>query len=203
MKVLVVCEESQIVCKAFREKGHEAYSCDISPCSGGHPEWHLQMDAFEAIEKVKPDLLIAHPPCTYISQMSYCRWREPGRVDKAYQGFGFAMRLFNTKVPRIAMENPRGRIEQWFKPASQILHPHHFGHKETKATCLWLKNLPPLIPTTPFNQPAPKVLQVRKDGTTRLRGFVDTATAKAGKTRQQVRSQTFEGIAKAMADQWG
>lgn len=201
MRVLVACEFSGTVRDAFIKRGHDAVSCDLLPAKNGGP--HIQGDVLNVLDKMGFDLMIAHPPCTYISQMSYCRSKEPGRAELAKEGFEFAMKLFNAPVPKIAMENPRGRIEQWFRPADQIIQPYEYGHPETKATCLWLKGLPLLKPTTPDNKPAPKRLQVRADGSTRLRGFVDNATGRNGMTRQQVRQMTFQGIANAMADQWG
>jgi len=191
MKVLIGCEESQTVCKAFRARGHEAYSCDILECSGGHPEWHYQTDVLEILND-NWDLLIAHPPCTYISNMSNCRIKEPGRMKLREEGLRFFMTLINTPIPRIAVENPRGLPERAYRKADQIIQPYEFGHPASKATCLWLKNLPLLKPT---NTVEPE----RKWDGKRWRTWVDTTS----KHTSRHRSKTFEGIAEAMADQWG
>lgn len=151
MKVLIGCEESQAVCIAFRERGFEAYSCDTQDCSSGHPEWHLKMDVFEAIEKVKPTLLIGHPPCTYLSTVSnryynieiygnkaIDRWRN--RIE----ALQFFYDLWSCGVKNICLENPQGFLGTAFRKADQIIHPYYFGDAEMKRTHLWLKNLPKL-----------------------------------------------------------
>lgn len=202
MKVLVACEFSGVVRDAFRKLGHDAWSCDLLPSPEGSA-FHLQQDVFEVIASQDFDLMIAHPPCTYLSVMSYCRSKEPGREEKSREGFDFAMRIFAAEIPRIAMENPRGRIEQWFRPADQIVQPCEFGHDETKATCLWLKNLPPLMCKTTTTYVPPKAYSKMKDGRLKAKSFVSMAVPRDGLTRQQVRSKTFQGIADAMAEQWG
>ena len=148
-RVVVGCEESQTVAIAFRNLGIEAYSCDIQPCSGGHPEWHIQGDVFEAIKEVKPKLFIGHPPCTFISYVGN-RWfnvekyGENAILRAKYrdEGIDFFMRLWNIDVPHICLENPRGYIQKVLKP-TQTIQPYYFGDICSKTTLLWLKNIPP------------------------------------------------------------
>lgn len=190
MKVLVACEFSGVVRDAFLEKGHEAESCDILPTERPGP--HIQGDVLQVIQRGKWDLMIAHPPCTYISNMSNCRIREPGRKEKRKLGMEFFMKLINAPIDRIAVENPRGLPEREYRKADQIIQPYWFGHNASKATCLWLKNLPLLIPT---NIVAPD----RKFDGKRYRTWVDTAKSHTS----HFRSITFQGIANAMSSQWG
>lgn len=151
MRVLVACEESQRVCTAFRELGHEAYSCDLLPCSGGHPEWHIQGDALELI-KIKWDLVIAHPPCTYLSNAG-ARWLFAGgklnqeRYRKGLSAKAFFMSFLHANCDRIAVENPIPSSVYELPPCTQIIQPYEYGHSWSKKTCLWLKGLPPLRPT--------------------------------------------------------
>lgn len=210
MKVLLECEESQEVTKAFRAKGHEAYSCDLLPCSGGHPEWHLQCDARIPISaKLYPgggyhywDIVISFPPCTDLA-VSGARWfpakRLSGQQDASIKFFLDIWEKSN------GTENPKGimsggkYIKQWFpkhwermqdikfpKKPTQIIQPWQFGHGETKATCLWLRGLPPLKPTN--------IVEGREQRIWRLPPSED---------RSKIRSKTYLGIAQAMADQWG
>lgn len=185
MRVLIACEESQEVCKAFRELGHEAYSCDIQPCSGGHPEWHLQADALQML-KMDWDLIIAHPPCTDLA-VSGARWfaekREDGRQQKSIE---FFMQFANCTCERIAIENPIGIMSSIWRKPDQIIQPWQFGHGETKATCLWLKGLPALKPTD--------IVEGREQRIWKM---------PPGAERSKLRSKTYPGIAKAMAEQWG
>jgi hypothetical protein len=190
-RILIACEESQTVCKAFREKGFEAYSCDIQDCSGGHPEWHIKGDVLDIIND-KWDMMIAHPPCTYISNMSNCRIKEPGRLELRIIGMKFFMDIVNANIKHIAVENPRGLPEREYRKADQIIQPYNFGHPYSKATCLWLKNLP-LLNKTSNLEPE------RKWDGKRWRTWVDFYGSKNSK----LRSVTFPGIAKAMADQCG
>src|ERR1041384_5327049 len=151
--ILIGCEESQEVCKAFRARGHESYSCDIQECSGGHPEWHIIGDVFEAIPAFKWDLLIAHPPCTYLSRAGQAwktrkqsvrpdmrEWRE----EQAAKAIEFMDKLWRCGIPKIALENPVGLANTRWKKPTQIIHPYYFGDGEMKETCLWLKGLPRL-----------------------------------------------------------
>jgi hypothetical protein len=196
MRVLVACEESQRVCIEFRKLGHEAYSCDIEPCSGGHPEWHLQQDVTELL-KIKWDLIIAHPPCTYLSNAG-ARFLYPKgelnkeRLQKGLMAKEFFMKLWNADCPKIAVENPIPSKAYELPEYSQIIQPYEFGHPYSKKTCLWLKGLPKLQPTD--------IVQESKRESTKIAG---NWFNKGGKDRQKNRAKTFPGIAKAMAEQWG
>jgi hypothetical protein len=221
MKVLVGCEESQAVTIAFREAGHEAYSCDLKPCSGGHPEWHFQMDVFKAIRLIKPNLAIYHPPCTFLT-VSANKWfkDQPPRKSGALVGeerrkaredsLKFVRDLMNSNVEMICIENPvgvigsrifkyiggengaerwevfPGKLEHGGRKPDQTIQPWMFGHGETKATCLWLKGLPKLKPTNIVSGRVQKLHSLPPSD-----------------NRAELRSKTYEGIAKAMAEQWG
>lgn len=224
MNVLIACEESQRVCIEFRKRGHNAFSCDIMECSGGHPEWHIQGDALKAIQGGqittmdgathdvgKWDLLIAHPPCTYLSNVAtrhfslrcspaekvVARWEERARSAV------FFMHFILADIPRIAVENPVGFMNTAYRKPDQIIHPYMFADSEedaeqyvTKATCLWLKGLPKLQTN---NLPKPDngiIYSYMPSG--KARTWEDTHTRSA-----KVRSKTFPGIARAMAEQWG
>jgi len=190
MRVLVACEFSGVVRQAFRDKGHDAWSCDLLPADDESP-YHNQGNVM-AILNNDWDLMIAHPPCTYISNMSNCRIKEEGRLEKRRNGMEFFFKLVNANIPRIAIENPRGLPEREYRKADQIIQPYHFGHPAQKATCLWLKGLPLLTPTNIIEP-------YRKWDGKRWRTWVDTCKSHTGKYR----SVTFSEIAKAMADQWG
>lgn len=193
MRVLVACEESQAVCKAFRKRGHEAYSCDLIPCSGGHPEWHIQVDALELL-KMRWDLIIAHPPCTDLA-VSGARWFPEKILDGRQQAsIDFFMAFVKADCPRIAIENPIGIMSTKYRKPDQIIHPWWFGHPEEKSTCLWLKGLPKLIPT---NNVKEKMLKLPKKQRERLHYLPPSPD------RAKIRSKTFPGIAEAMAEQWG
>lgn len=184
MKILVACEESQAVTIELRRLGHEAYSCDIIPCSGGHPEWHLQVDALELL-KMKWDMILAFPPCTHLA-VSGARYFEQKRKDGRQQAaIDFFMRFANSDCPRIAIENPVGIMSTVWKKPDQIIQPWQFGHGETKKTCLWLKGLPPLIST--------EIVEGREQRIWKMPPSED---------RAKNRAKTFPGIAKAMAEQW-
>ena len=212
MKVLIACEESQEVCKAFRALGHEAYSCDIQEPSGGHPEWHIQGDALSLINggcefttadgkrhaiAGKWDLLIAHPPCTYISNAGV-RFLYPGgngvlneeRLKKGIEATHFFLRFLYADCDRIVVENPIPSTVYCLPKYTQIIQPWMFGHPVQKKTCLWLKNVDPLIPTN--------IVSERESSKVAGNWF-----NKGGKNRQKNRSKTFPGIAKAMAEQYG
>jgi hypothetical protein len=203
VRVLVACEESQAVCKAFREKGHEAYSCDIEPCSGGHPEWHIQVDALELL-KMRWDMIIAHPPCTYITNAG-ARWLFAGhklnkeRYEKGLEAKDFFMKFLNADCEKIAVENPVPSSVFGMPKYTQVIQPYEFGHPYSKKTCLWLKGLSPLIPTNITMDYVPFVSSgmYTKTHDPKYRG----ASRKGGAAKS--RSKTFPGIAKAMADQWG
>lgn len=192
MKILVACEESQVVCNAFRAKGHEAWSCDILPTSGPHPEWHIQDDIMNVLRHdiVSPssceyDMVIAFPPCTDLA-VSGARWfeekKKDGRQQKSIMFFEFFTQLKNKYV---AIENPIGIMSSLYRKPDQIIQPWQFGHGETKATCLWLKNLPLLVPTD--------IVEGREQKVWKMSPSED---------RAKLRSKTYKGIAEAMADQW-
>ena len=212
MKVLVACEESQRVCIEFRKLGHEAYSCDIEPCSGGHPEWHIQDDVLPLLNGNcdfktvngdihhligKWDLIIAHPPCTYLSNAG-ARFLYPKGVlneDRLKLGLvakEFFMKIYNADCKKIAIENPIPSKVYGLPEYTQTIQPYEFGHPYQKKTCLWLKGLKPLRPTD--------VLPKEKRQSTKIAG---NWFNKGGKERQKNRAKTFPGIAKAMAEQWG
>ncbi len=248
MRVLVACEESQAVCKAFREKGHEAYSCDIIDCSGGHPEWHIKGDVLPLLNpkrEIKPlitlygntsyatkgvyfktcddvehcvekwDLIIAFPPCTHLA-VSGARHFEKKRADgRQREGIEFFAQFLTADCEKVAIENPIGIISgdyipRWYPDLaekynlpirqSQIIQPYEYGHNAKKSTCLWLKGLPLLKPT---NIVEPDLISYTcKSGKKvtfsrhMVQGFENGERAKS-------RSKTFEGVAKAMAEQWG
>jgi hypothetical protein len=218
MKVLVACEESQAVCKAFREKGHEAYSCDIIECSGGHPEWHIRWDALALINgncsfmtsdgelhriEGKWDLLIAHPPCTYMSKAG-ARWMFPKageisqeRLKLAIEAKEFFFRFINADCDKICVENPVPLKIVGLPIPAQKVQPYQYGHPFSKCTCLWLKGLPLLTPTEIVSSYKP-YLPSNTGGFARGQGG-SRGVAHDAKTA----SRTFPGIAKAMADQWG
>lgn len=205
MKVLVACEESQEVCKAFRELGHDAYSCDIQECSGGHPEWHLCQDVTPLLEQ-EWDLIIAHPPCTFLT-VTGNRWFNVERYgDKAIQrqkdreeAVAFFMQFANAKCERIAIENPIGCMSTLYKKPTQIIQPYMFGDPARKATCLWLKGLSKLTPT---NIVEPIIIRYQNGKGTDNPWHMETMKLPP-KERAKARSKTFPGIAKAMAEQWG
>ena len=196
MKVLVACEESQRVCIAFRNRGHEAYSCDIQDCSGGFPQWHIKGDVLSLL-KDKWDMIIAFPPCTYLSKAGACNLLNSDHTIKNYDRYlkgleaaEFFMKIYNADCPRIAIENPTP-MKIFNLPAPDcIIQPHEFGHPYSKRTCLWLKGLPPLIPTSIFD---------KFESTTVARWY----QSYSGAIRQRNRSKTFPGVAAAMSEQWG
>ena len=184
MKILVACEESQAVTIEMRRLGHEAYSCDIEPCSGGHPEWHLQGDALELL-KMKWDMILAFPPCTHLA-VSGARYFEQKRKDGRQQAaIDFFMRFANADCPKIAIENPVGIMSSVWRKPDQIIQPWQFGHGETKKTCLWLKGIPLLVPTN--------IVDGREQRIWKMPPSED---------RAKNRAKTFPGIARAMAEQW-
>lgn len=228
MRILICCEESQTVCSAFREKGHEAYSCDIIDCSGGRPEWHIKGDVLPYINgrcefvtqdgtlhhvDDRWDMLICHPPCTYLTVSGNRYFNVERYGDKARERIKnreiaaeFFMSLANADCDKIAIENPVGYMNTHYRKPDCIINPFQFGHPVSKKTCLWLKNLKPLIPT---NIVEPEKIHSKgrtggysgpswyvTDENGKILSWKDPRTAKA-------RSKTYEGIAKAMADQWG
>lgn len=208
MKVLVACEESQTVCKAFRELGHEAYSCDLQPCSGEHPEWHIQGDVLHIINDGW-DLMVGHPPCTYLSYAGTHVWNAPGRLQKRLKALDFFAALWSAPIDKIALENPKGCASPVIAKYSQEIQPYYFGDSHLKTTWLWLKNLPPLEYTlqdnlfcnaTSIGKPEP--IYIEESG--KKRYFADATGGYRGEGNSTLkRSKTFPGIAKAMAEQWG
>ena len=218
MRVLVACEESQRVCIEFRRLGHEAYSCDIEPCSGGHPEWHIQADVlplldgecnFETVDGVvhridgKWDMIIAFPPCTYMTNAGAVRMRVKGeivqeRYQKAMEAKLFFMRIMSADCEKIAIENPVPMKLIGLPPYTQIIQPYEFGHPYSKRTCLWLKGLPKLKPMEILEYHEPYINGGCKDAHGNYRRF------QGRKERDpKTRSKTFPGIARAMSEQWG
>jgi hypothetical protein len=200
MRILCGCEESQAVTIELRKLGHEAYSCDIQECSGGHPEWHLQCDILDILDDGW-DMMIAFPPCTYLSNAGIRWFNEDRYGDKARErkllrkkAFNFVMKIANADIPKIAIENPVGYLNRNWRTHDQIIHPCYFGDPESKRTCLWLKGLPKLIPTNKVE--ANIYGYYKKAGKTKPIYFT------AWQKRQKLRSKTFPGIAKAMAHQW-
>jgi len=195
LRILIACEESQIVCKAFRAKGHEAYSCDIVDCSGEHPEWHIKDDALKVAYTQKWDMMIAHPPCTFVSNAG-ARHLYPNkilnkeRLAKGLAAKGFFLNLLSAPIDKICVENPLQSKIYNFPKQSQIIQPFQFGHPFQKRTLLWLKKLSLLESTNLVN-------------ITESTKIAGNWFNKGGKDRQKNRSKTFTGIAVAMAEQWG
>lgn len=219
MRVLVACEESQTVCKAFRAKGHEAYSCDIIECSGEHPEWHIMQDVIPLINGVcefttmdgarhtiegKWDMIIAHPPCTYLSNAGAARlFPKAGqlneeRYQKGLEAKEFFLKFYNADCEKIVIENPIPTRIFELPKYTQTVQPYEHGHPYSKKTCLWIKGVSPLMPTKIVEPICSWVSGGSKDNNGNKRKncgmkFRDSKT----------KSKTFEGIAKAMAEQWG
>lgn len=192
MKILCACEESQAVTIELRRLGHEAYSCDIEPCSGGHPEWHLQQDVLPLLRE-KWDMIIAFPPCTHLA-VSGAAWFEQKRKDgRQKQAIDFFMQFANCVCEKVAIENPVGIISSIWRKPDQIIHPWMFGHLEQKTTCLWLKGLQPLAET---NNVRKQMMELPRNERERLHYLPPS------KDRAKLRSKTFPGIARAMAEQW-
>lgn len=219
MNVLVACEESQEVCKAFRSRGHRAFSCDLQECSGGHPEWHINGDVLPIIngdctfvtadqhthtQAGEWDLLIAHPPCTYLTCTGNSWFNIEKYGDKAIkriqlreEAFEFFMVFINAECKKIAVENPIGYASSHYRKPSQIIQPYQFGEDARKATCLWLKNLPPLVPTKIIT---PTLVKTGHGTDSPWHAYTWNLPREE---RSRARSKTFPGIAKAMAEQWG
>lgn len=192
MEILMACEESQEVCKAFRERGHNAYSCDTEDCSGGHPEWHLQCDVREVLYK-DWDMIVAFPPCTHLAVSGakhFAKKRELGLQQEAIE---FFMLFANHPCEKIAIENPISIMSTVWRKPDQIIQPYMFGHMERKGTCLWLKGLPLLAETSNVKE---EMLKLPYKEYARIHSMPPS------KDRAKLRSKTFPGIAKAMAEQW-
>jgi len=185
VKVLVGCEFSQLVTKAFRERGHEAFSCDLLPCIGGYPEWHIQGDVTPFLDEGW-DMIIGFPPCTDLA-VSGARWFKKKQADGRQQkAIDFFMAFVNADCPKIVIENPIGIMSRVYRKPDQIIQPWQFGHGETKATCLWLKGLSRLKPTDIVDGRAQRIWRMPP-----------------GAERGKLRAITYRGIARAMAAQWG
>lgn len=196
MRVLVACEESQVVATAFRNKGHEAYSCDLKPCSGGHPEYHIQDDVLNHLDDGW-DMMIAHPVCKRLAN-SGVMWLERRNLwDDLKTGAEFFNKFLYANIDKIVVENPiphKYALELIGEKYNQIIHPYLFGHTEQKATCLWVKGLPLLKET---NNVKEEMLKLPKKERQRIHYLPPS------KEREMLRSRTFKGIADAMAKQWG
>ena len=221
MNVLVACEESQEVCKAFRAKGHRAFSCDIQDCSGGHPEWHIKgnvlpilggccvfetMDGKRHAQGCRWDMIIAFPPCTDIA-VSGARWFRAKQKDLRQQkAVAFFMHFVLAECDRIAVENPVGIMSSVYGKPTQIIEPFMFGHDVAKKTCLWLKGLPKLMPTD-MREVERIHSKGKSGGYSGNSWYVKDENGKAISWNDPrtafIRSKTYPGIAKAMAEQWG
>ena len=211
MKVLIACEESQSICKEFRKLGHEAYSCDLLPCSGGHKDWHIQGDALKQAYSGNYDLMVAHPPCTYLA-VSGARWlynkdgsKNTKRWKNQKEALDFVNKLLNAPIKHIALENPISVISSNIRKPDQIVQPWMFGDEAQKSTCLWLKNLPLLKPTNIVGK-GEFIEFISKDGKKKKQPkwyFEALQKAKTPEERRTLRSKTFLGMAKAIAEQWG
>ena len=203
MRVLVACEESQTVTIELRKLGHEAFSCDIKDCTGGHPEWHIKGDVIEQLDKGW-DMMVAHPPCTFLS-VSGARWlynkdktRNEDRWEKRELALDFVRALMAALIPKIAIENPISCISSQIRKPEQIVRPFMFGDDATKATCLWLKGLPKLEPTNVIKP----TTHTTKSGKVYDAWWFKSSLISNLEERAAFRSKTFEGVAKAMARQW-
>ena len=228
--VLIACEESQTVCKEFRKLGINAFSCDIIECSGGHPEWHFKQDVLQVIKNKggiletgeelyidgKWDLMVAHPPCTYLA-VSGARWfyhpedkdlpidkrrphpKFPNRRKDQEDGIKFFLALANAPIDKIAVENPVGVMTKHFRKPDQVVQPYMFGDSASKTTCLWLKNLPPLKETNVVD--CGEMVKF-SSGKSMPKWYSDALKAKTPEERRKIRSKTFPGFAKAIAEQW-
>lgn len=209
MRILVACEESQAVTKELRKLGHQAFSCDLLPCSGGHPEWHFKQDVFEVI-KQGWDMMIAHPPCTFLA-VSGARWlynkdgsKNVERYKNQAEALEFVQKLMDAPINKIAIENPISVISSNIRKPDQIIQPYMFGDKAQKSTCLWLKNLPKLVPTDIVDK-GEFIEFISKKGVKKKQPkwyFDALKDAKTPAERRTLRSKTFKGIAEAMATQW-
>lgn len=185
LRILVACEESQTVTLALRKLGHEAYSCDLLPCSGGHPEYHFQEDVKEHLKKHTYDMIIWFVPCTHLAVSGARHFKQKQADGRQQEAIDFFMYAVNYPCPKMAIENPIGIMSTKYRKPDQIIQPWQFGHGETKATCLWLKGLPPLKPT--------KIVTGRENKIWKM---------PPSKNRSILRSKTYQGIAEAMATQW-
>jgi len=209
MKILIACEESQTITKKYRELGKEAYSCDLLDCSGGKPEWHIKGDAIEEAYSGKYDMMIAHPPCTYLA-VSGARWmyNKDGSINQERllnqnKALHFVKKLMDAPIDKIAIENPISVISSKIRKPEQIVHPYWFGDKASKSTCFWLKNLP-LLTATNIVSKGEFFEFISKKGVKKRQPqwYMDALkNAKTLEQRRTLRSKTFEGMAKAISEQ--
>lgn len=204
--VLVACEESQAVTIEFRKLGFNAYSCDLQPCLGNHPEWHIMNDVLKIINDNKWDCMIGFPPCTHLA-VSGAAWFQQKKMDGRQDGaIHFFMQLINAPIKHIAIENPIGIMSNVYRKPNQIIHPYYFGDAISKKTCLWLKNLPLLYHNENINLFDDKITHVKPELIKFKNGNYSGPCSmwyKDAETRSKERSKTYPGIAKAMAIQWG
>ena len=214
-RILIACEESQAVCKEFRRLGHEAFSCDIQDCSGGHPEWHYQQDIFEVMN-LGWDLMISFPPCTHLAVSGAPHFAKKIADGRQQEGIDFFMAMINAPIEKIAVENPIGIMSKNYRTPDQIIQPYFFGDPFQKSTCLWLKNLPLLYHNSEPNLFDSDITHsdkseleyfewIDKNGVKKrqpLWYYNAFKNAKSKEERSRLRSKTFPGIAKAMAEQW-
>ena len=204
-KILIACEESQTICKAFRRRGFEAYSCDIQPASGNYPKWHIQDDVLKHLNDGW-ELMIGHPPCTYLSYAGTQHWNNPGRVWKRLEALNFFAKLWEAPIPHICLENPKSVASPVIAKYSQEIQPYYFGDPHIKTTWLWLRNLPKLKYSL-HNDLFSKKTAVKKpepiyiDYTGKKRYITDAISG--SRNGSYKRSKSFTGIAEAMAEQWG
>lgn len=204
MKILIACEESQAVTKEFRKLGYEAYSCDLLPCSGGHPKWHIQDDVLKVIEQENWNMMIAFPPCTDLAVSGARHFERKIKDGSQQKSIDFFMKIVNAPIKKIAIENPIGIMSKIYRKPDQIIQPWQFGDKAQKSTCLWLKNLPLLEHTNivdkgEFFEWTNKKGQFKRMPLWFYKALQD---AKTPEERRTLRSKTFLGIAQAMAEQW-
>ena len=210
MKILLACEESQAVCLEFRKLGYEAFSADVMDCSGPKPEWHIKGDVLDVINDAW-DMMIAFPPCTHLAVSGARHFEQKRKDGRQQQGIDFFMKMAEANIPKIAIENPIGIMSTHYKKPSQIIHPYHFGDPYSKATCLWLKNLPNLLYNKKLDNKRQKELVFEELPNEVEKGeFVTFSSGKRmakwyneASGNGHLRSKTFPGIAKAMASQWG
>ena len=219
LNILVACEESQTVTKELRKLGHNAYSCDLADCSGGHPEWHIKQDVLpllngrcsfytcDGIQHIlisKWHLIIAHPPCTHLSNTGQWAYKKGKPISLRDDAIEFFMKFINADCDKIAVENPVGIMSTYYKKPTQIIHPWQFGDEAEKTTCLWLKGLPKLEPTKIVGKGETFDYIDKKTGRVKHypKWMMEALKAKTPEERSRLRSKTFQGIAEAMATQW-
>jgi hypothetical protein len=210
MRILIACEESQEVTKAFRAREIEAFSCDVLPCSGGHPEWHIECNVMRVLNQQKWDAVIAFPPCTYLSSVGNRHLSDKcnttakinERFAKRKEAYYFFLAIYYSSR-RIAVENLVGYMNSAFRKPDQIIHPYQFGDPFKKRTCLWLKGLPKLEYTNVLQEPKPLYVSQGKKTMGKKIGFTEGIKGLNHADRKKARAKTFPGIARAMAEQWG